>query len=537
MAPSAEAPEISGHGNGAEPSTEAPETIGQGKYRVLGVLGQGGMATVYKVHDPDLDVTRAVKVLSPAYARFAVGKARFKKEGHAMARLEHEHIVRVYTAGNGGELPYIVMQYIDGETARKLMENVGGPLPPKEALTIIDAVLGALDYAHSKGIIHRDVKPENILIRAEDNHVFLADFGIAQVRQDNTDALTRAAQMGTIGYMAPEQKTNAKDVDARADIYSVGATLFNLVTNEPPIELSSLQDAPDLLELVPEPLRKVIITATRRNRDERQQSAAELRKEIRTLMRLDEREFSPKGMTICPMQDDDSLEDVINPTTAPQPAAEPPPVEKPSRKRVIAGAILALASLLTIGFFAQGSDPAEKQEMVPVSTAPPAAVLTPSTVAEPAKAPEPSKLEVESNSPPLQPKQETTSKVVAAPKPQPKEKPAPKPETKAETPKATQAASTTVAVPAEKPKITQSSAINGNSVEISVTTQGDNPTVRYRTLGSSESYKPKTLRGRDGSYSGSIEIGEGIEYFVTAEFDGDISKLGNPGNPFKVTPP
>jgi len=201
-------------------------------YAVIEEIGRGGMAVVYRAHDLRHDRDVAIKVLRPELA-VAVGAERFLREIKIEAQLQHPHILTLHDSGHFGEILYYVMPLIEGESLRDRLSREQ-QLSFDDATKIACEVAEGLGYAHSKGIVHRDVKPENILLTSE--HAILADFGIAQA-VSNTDAeqLTGSGvALGTPMYMSPEQATGTDRVDGRSDIYSLGCVLFEMLTGEPP---------------------------------------------------------------------------------------------------------------------------------------------------------------------------------------------------------------------------------------------------------------------------------------------------------------
>jgi serine/threonine-protein kinase len=205
------------------------------RYRVERELGRGGMATVYLAHDSRHDRRIALKVLLPELA-LALGADRFKREIRLAAHLQHPHILTVLDSGEvdaGGTLLfYYTMPFVEGESLRDRLDREG-PLPAGDALRLTREVADALDHAHRHGIIHRDVKPANILIA--DGHALLADFGIAKAVADAGSRLTSTGlSLGTPAYMSPEQATADPKVDARTDIYSLGCVLYEMLAGEPP---------------------------------------------------------------------------------------------------------------------------------------------------------------------------------------------------------------------------------------------------------------------------------------------------------------
>ena len=203
-------------------------------YELLDCLGRGGMGQVYRAIQLSLGREVAIKTLDTQLARNQASVMRFTKEAAAMARLHHPHIVHVIDRGANRHRHYFVMEYIDGPSLRELMQE--GPFPPHEALKIMLALAKTMSYAHEMGVVHRDLKPENLLFTAKGD-LKVADFGLAGVNEETTHIrkLTKSfVSMGTECYMAPEQRRNAKHVDHRADLYSLGVILFEMVTGQLP---------------------------------------------------------------------------------------------------------------------------------------------------------------------------------------------------------------------------------------------------------------------------------------------------------------
>lgn len=210
----------------------ALQTIGQ--YELLEKIAEGGMGAVYKARNNTNDEIVAIKIVPPHLAKNTVLLKRFEKEYNAASLLNHTNIVRALDFGFDGESPYLVMEFVDGETLGDRLEREG-KLPEVEAIKIIAQVAQGLHKAHKQGMIHRDVKPDNILI-TPDGVAKLADLGL--VKELETDLnLTRTGRgLGTPHFMAPEQFRNAKNADVRCDIYSLGATLYMMVTGELPFK-------------------------------------------------------------------------------------------------------------------------------------------------------------------------------------------------------------------------------------------------------------------------------------------------------------
>jgi serine/threonine protein kinase len=209
------------------------------RYVVEREIGAGGMATVFRARDVKHDRSVALKVLRPELAA-VLGTERFLSEIRVSAHLNHPHLLPLFDSGEAEGLLYYVMPYVDGESLRQRLERER-QFPVDEAVRIAAAVASALDYAHRHGVIHRDLKPENVLI--EDGHPVVTDFGIAlAVRNAGGARITQTGlSLGTPQYMSPEQATGDRQIDARADVYSLGCVLYEMLAGEPPHTGSTVQ--------------------------------------------------------------------------------------------------------------------------------------------------------------------------------------------------------------------------------------------------------------------------------------------------------
>src|SRR5262245_39736918 len=220
-----------------QPEAPAPPPDVKG-YRILGPLGRGGMGMVYRAVQEAPDRVVALKVirpdkldgLSPEQRREAV--RRFETEARAAARLGHEHIVPVFEVGEVEGRPFYSMQYVEGASLADLLEK--GPLKPRQAAAYLERVARAVHEAHRHGILHRDLKPENVLVEAATDRPFVADFGLAKLVQEGAEGTRTGAVMGTPAYMSPEQAQDSARVTVASDVYSLGATLYALLTGRPP---------------------------------------------------------------------------------------------------------------------------------------------------------------------------------------------------------------------------------------------------------------------------------------------------------------
>ncbi len=299
------------------------QTLGGGRYVLVKRLGEGGMATVWRAFDQRLQVWRAVKVLLPEYSVKPKILARFSAEAQTMALLEHPNIVRVYDVeipvegvNENGDPPFIVMELVEGGSLVDWLE-MNGPMPPRMAVDVVVASCQALEVAHARNVIHRDIKPHNIMVD-RDGVVRLTDFGIARAADvEGKASLTRTgAVMGTLGYMAPEQKSDAKHLDARADIYAMAATLYSLLTDRTPMDLFASEKDATLLEGIPDPLVPILVKATEYQPNLRYSTAREFAAAL--LKVREELEPNPEGTP---------------PLVRPLDAPPPPPVSVPEATR------------------------------------------------------------------------------------------------------------------------------------------------------------------------------------------------------------
>jgi serine/threonine protein kinase len=230
-----------------------PATIGQ--YQVLEEINRGGMGIVYKAFDPVLKRKVAIKVLLAGEGATETDIKRFQREAEATARLQHPNIVPIYGIGEYDGKPYFVMDFIEGKTAKQLMEH--GEMTPRLALKIIEGVAEALHHAHLHGVIHRDVKPANIIVN-QDERPQLMDFGLARRADEDLEITQSGTTMGTPSFMSPEQaEGKLTEVDERSDVYSAGACLYELITGRVPFEAATTMAVlRKIIEEPPVPPRK-----------------------------------------------------------------------------------------------------------------------------------------------------------------------------------------------------------------------------------------------------------------------------------------
>lgn len=317
-----------------------------GPYRVLEQIGAGGMATVYKAYHAAMDRYVAIKVLPQHLARDANFRARFQREARTIARLEHRYILPVHDVREDDDIPYIVMRYTGGGDLGELIASRS--LSIARAAQLVTQVAEALAYAHHQGIIHRDVKPANVLL-SRDGDALLTDFGIAKIYEDTLQLTGDGVMVGTPMYMAPEQ-LQGQPVDVRTDIYALGVVLYQALTYEPPFVAETplavalmhihnpLRPPRQLNSKIPESLERIVLRAMAKDANDRFQTADEMAQALRAAM------AGLNSQTAVMTTEEE------RPPPAPPPV---PPAVAPRRPRwvwlaaggVVAGAVLALALL------------------------------------------------------------------------------------------------------------------------------------------------------------------------------------------------
>jgi serine/threonine protein kinase len=314
---------------------------------IVEMIGHGGMGAVYRARQPHLDRTVALKVLPKSLAATPEFTERFTREARMLGRLAHPNIVGIFDFGESGGFYYLLMEFVDGVNLRQAMK--AGRFSPTQALAVVPEICEALQFAHDQGVLHRDIKPENILLDTK-GRIKIADFGIAKLLVDTARGmtLTQGVAPGTPQYMAPEQFEQPGTVDHRADIYSLGVVLYEMLTGELPMGRFA---APSSKTGVGTEVDEVVFRALEKERDRRQQSANEMKTDI-------------TGM-VKPLTD------------APQPQAAavvPPPSTADTRSRpmfalalLVAGAFIPLL-LVIFGILASYSVRTQEQRGMAVTS-------------------------------------------------------------------------------------------------------------------------------------------------------------------------
>jgi len=339
-----------------------------GRYRVERRLARGGMATVYEAMDLRLDRTVALKIMHPGLAEDAAFVSRFVREAKSAARLSDPHVVAVYDQGEDDGIVYLVMEYVAGRTVRDVLREYGR-LTAEQALTVLDPVLQALDAAHHAGFVHRDVKPENVLL-TDDGRVKVADFGLARaISAATSTAATQGLLIGTVAYLSPEQVERGI-ADARSDVYGAGILLYEMVTGSVPFagetplavayqHVNAAVPAPSSVRPgVPSELDALVARATARDADDRYPDAASFLGAVRQARR-GLPVPRPFGVTedqaatlVVPLASPTGV--TASPVTAPVgPAATPPKGTAPRRRR--RRGWIGLLAVLVVGALVAGT--------------------------------------------------------------------------------------------------------------------------------------------------------------------------------------
>ena len=369
-------------------------------YRIEGVLGRGGMGVVYLAEQPELGRRVAIKVIAPALASDPDYLERFKRESRLAAAIEHPNAIPIYEAGVADEdMPYLVMRYVEGEDLSSLLRREGR-LDRRRAAAIVDQIAGALDEAHARGLVHRDVKPANVIVesRRGTEHAYLTDFGLTREVDASGGPTATGRWVGTIDYASPEQ-IKGKPVDARCDVYALGCLLYTTLTGHLPFEreedvaklyahVSEPPPAPsELADEVTDELDVVVERAMAKEPDDRYPSAGDLGRaalSAATGAPVSQPEHSvatgeaapvtqppeptPTKPSEPPPTEPASTVAGEPPTAAPpptEPSREPPPPTRPEQPRpsragarrrplIALGAMLAVGAAVAIGIVVLG---------------------------------------------------------------------------------------------------------------------------------------------------------------------------------------
>ncbi|MFB7282279.1 protein kinase [Streptomyces hydrogenans] len=353
--------------DGAQGGRYAGGSVANGRYQLRDLLGEGGMASVYLAYDSALDRQVAIKTLHTELGREASFRERFRREAQAVAKLSHTNIVSVFDTGedtlDGGMMPYIVMEYVEGQPLGSVLASdvrQYGAMPADKALKVTADVLAALEVSHEMGLVHRDIKPGNVMMTKR-GVVKVMDFGIARAMQSGVTSMTQTGMVvGTPQYLSPEQALG-RPVDARSDLYSVGIMLFQLLTGRLPFDADSplaiayahVQEEPvapsSVNRSVSPAMDALVARALRKNPNERFPSAAAMRDECLRVLSAGQSAapvivpgapvssgsgvgsavFPPVGQTPPPHQPAPHIQQPYQPVPQPGPYGPPTPAPAP----------------------------------------------------------------------------------------------------------------------------------------------------------------------------------------------------------------
>lgn len=327
-----------------------------GRYEIQEIIGVGGMSVVYKAYDNIDDRIVAVKILKEEFLNNEDFKRRFKNESKAIALLSHENIVKVYDVNFGEKLQYIVMEYIDGITLKEFI-NKQGSITWNDALFFMTQILKAVQHAHDKGIVHRDIKPQNIILLPNGN-LKVTDFGIARFSRSDTKTLTEQA-IGSVHYISPEQ-AKGEYTDEKADIYSIGVVLYEMLSGKVPFEADSAvsvalmqvnKNAEDLRSAnpdIPYGLEQICFHAMQKNPADRYQSATEMLLDLEEIIKDPSKTFNYINNS-APNEEINEIEPIVDNDEEYYDEEE---YEDPARKRKIAFAVVSGIVVLIVAIVA-----------------------------------------------------------------------------------------------------------------------------------------------------------------------------------------
>ncbi len=308
-----------------------------GPYTITRELGQGGMATVYLARHDKLDRDVAIKVMHDSFRQDVAFLSRFEREAQIVGQLDHPHIVPVYDYSDYEGAPYLVMKYVTGKTLKAIL-NREDDLSLEEVLRIIGAVADALTYAHERGVLHRDVKPSNIILD-DSSTPYLADFGLARITRAGESTISTDMVLGTPQYISPEQAQGAKNIDGRADVYSLGIVLYELIVGHVPFSADSpyaiIHD--HIYRAVPRPsevntdvtpsVEAVLLKALEKNPEKRFDTPNEMIDALREAIAVDGVEHLSEGRSVAAAQ---SIAELRMTYSTPAFGGVPQAVESPS---------------------------------------------------------------------------------------------------------------------------------------------------------------------------------------------------------------
>jgi serine/threonine protein kinase len=276
-----------------------------GAYEIVGPLGQGGMATVYKAYHERLDRFVAIKLMHATFLQDEDFRSRFQREARIVARLEHQNIVPIYDYAEHENMPYLVMKYIEGMTLKRRAIKTG--LSLHDTYNFLNRIADGLDYAHRQGILHRDMKPSNILVDKNDMP-YITDFGLARIAEAGSSTISHDMMLGTPFYISPEQAQGSKDLDSRTDIYALGVILYELITGRVPFQadtpyaivhghIYTKPEAPSTINAeLTDSIDEVLGKALAKNRDERFPTASAMMQAFLQAIEVDSK-VMPKSET------------------------------------------------------------------------------------------------------------------------------------------------------------------------------------------------------------------------------------------------
>lgn len=324
-----------------------------GRYVVEAVVGTGGMAVVYRAYDKIKKQTVAIKVLRPEYESDSEFVRRFSREAEAASKVSHENIVNMFDVGKDGDIRYLVMEFVDGQTLKEMIRKQGR-INPDVALRMTIRILAAVDHAHRNGIVHRDIKPQNILVDAH-GRVKVADFGIARLKAAQTtriDGENGASALGSVHYFSPEQ-ARGEVADEKSDLYSVGVCMYEMLTGQVPFDgetsvsvaLKHVQEEPKSMRLfqngISKAMDEVVMRALCKDKTRRYQTAAEMAADLRKTI------THPRGGFVKYAQEDESAE---RPKETKKKKNQKDK-RRTNRKAMAIAVTVALALLLVVGWF------------------------------------------------------------------------------------------------------------------------------------------------------------------------------------------